>query len=156
MNLNQQKWHNFKRLTESQKFVHSRKKDQESLLSFITNMEYYDNFLSFTNRPNPMYYFCKLRCIWVFGLSKLVWSFKRLLSQLFQTKNQADIWHWLFFSISRFPRFLLIHVIFWYCSFCYLVVFLYNYSSSHTAQIMDFGEFLHEYCKEKSETCTKF
>ena len=30
------------------------------------------------------------------------------------------------------------------------------YSSSHKAQITDFLEFLHEYCKEKSETCTKF
>ena len=30
------------------------------------------------------------------------------------------------------------------------------YSSSHIVQIMDFLEFLHEYCKEKSETCTKF
>ena len=30
------------------------------------------------------------------------------------------------------------------------------YSSSHIAQIMDFGEFLHEYREEKSETCTKF
>ena len=31
-----------------------------------------------------------------------------------------------------------------------------NYSSSHIAQITDFLEFLHEYCKEKPETCTKF
>ena len=31
-----------------------------------------------------------------------------------------------------------------------------NYSSSHIVQIMDFLEFLHEYCKENSETCTKF
>ena len=30
------------------------------------------------------------------------------------------------------------------------------YSSSHIAQITDFLEFLHEYCEEKSETCTKF
>ena len=29
-------------------------------------------------------------------------------------------------------------------------------SSSHIVQIMDFLEFLREYCKEKSETCTKF
>ena len=31
-----------------------------------------------------------------------------------------------------------------------------TYSSSHIADITDFGEFLNEYCKEKSETCTKF
>ena len=31
-----------------------------------------------------------------------------------------------------------------------------HYSSSHIVQIMDFLEFLHEYCKEKSETCTQF
>ena len=29
-------------------------------------------------------------------------------------------------------------------------------SSSHIVQIRDFLELLHEYCKEKSETCTKF
>ena len=29
-------------------------------------------------------------------------------------------------------------------------------SSPHIVQIRDFLEFLHEYCKEKSETCTKF
>ena len=31
----------------------------------------------------------------------------------------------------------------------------FNYSSSHIVQITYFLEFLHEYCKEKSETCTK-
>ena len=31
-----------------------------------------------------------------------------------------------------------------------------HYSSSHIAQITDFLEFLHEYCKEKSETYTKY
>ena len=31
-----------------------------------------------------------------------------------------------------------------------------TYYSSHIVQIMDFLEFLHEYCKEKSETSTKF
>ena len=30
------------------------------------------------------------------------------------------------------------------------------YSSSHIVQITDFLEFLHEYGKENSETCTKF
>ena len=30
------------------------------------------------------------------------------------------------------------------------------YSSSLIVQITDFLEFLHEYCNEKSETCTKF
>ena len=31
-----------------------------------------------------------------------------------------------------------------------------NYSPSHIVQIMDFLEYLLEYFKEKSETCTKF
>ena len=30
------------------------------------------------------------------------------------------------------------------------------YSSSRIVQVMDFLEFLHEYCKEKSDTCKKF
>ena len=31
-----------------------------------------------------------------------------------------------------------------------------EHSSSRIAQITEFLEFLHEYCKENSETCTKF
>ena len=31
-----------------------------------------------------------------------------------------------------------------------------HYSPFHIVQIMDFLEFLHEYCKEKSETCIEF
>ena len=31
-----------------------------------------------------------------------------------------------------------------------------DYSSFHIVQITDFLEFFHEYCKEKSDTCTKF
>ena len=43
-----------------------------------------------------------------------------------------------------------------FCLFeCWILLFR-TYSSSHIAQITDFLEFLHEYCKEKSETCTKF
>ena len=33
---------------------------------------------------------------------------------------------------------------------------MYNYSPSHLVQITDFLEFLFEYCKEKSETFSKF
>ena len=31
-----------------------------------------------------------------------------------------------------------------------------NYSLSHIVQITDFWDFLHEYCKENSETFTEF
>ena len=31
-----------------------------------------------------------------------------------------------------------------------------SYSPYHIAQIMDFLDFLHEYCEEKSETFTEF
>ena len=37
----------------------------------------------------------------------------------------------------------------------YLPIFS-SYSPSHIAQIMDFGDFLHEYSEEKSETYTEF
>ena len=43
-------------------------------------------------------------------------------------------------------------------SLCHNIISMHyhDYSCSHMVQITDFLEYLHEYCKEKSETCTKF
>ena len=42
-----------------------------------------------------------------------------------------------------------------YIYYCYFYM-LHTYSPFHTVQITDLLEFLHEYCKEKSETFTEF
>ena len=68
-----------------------------------------------------------------------VWSFKEIIALL------------LCQSVAITVLLIIIHEL-----FVYIYTEQQIYSSSHVAQITDFLEFLCEYYKEKSETCTKF